>query len=308
MQLVCPKCGYLLTQKYPNCPSCGIALKYPEETQEYGQCTHQSDFAQNQAHKSMANNQLPGFSDPNPQLFQGWHYQQQIINYQNQLKQQHLQIEELQAEINRLNSELMSQNSQNEVVNKDELDDDLNEYEMFETRSFRYALSLLMFWIKGSITVTNREIRCKTANTVLGLIPAGVREQTIPLRNISDASMDTRYKVIPLVIGVIFALGMVGAIPTGLAQGENPIATIIASIFGLLIAVMIFGSGIKTSLTIQRAGSDFKIEVPFFEKGKMADAQDAIREALNYEADKTDMYIHAERIGSSFARGLNGRV
>ena len=164
-----------------------------------------------------------------------------------------------------------------------------------ESRSSSFSLSLLFFWIKGHITVTQRDVQCRTANTVLVLIPAGRREQTIPLRNISSCSIDTRFKIGGLIVGIVLGLG-------GLSTMAE---SFFAGVFILLIGVLIFGGGIRTNLTIQRSGSDYTIDVPFYEKGKMIDIQDAINEALNYEADKTDMNIHADRIGEAVGNAIN---
>lgn len=52
---------------------------------------------------------------------------------------------------------------------------------------------------------------------------------------------------------------------------------------------MIFGSGMLTTLIIQRAGNDYLVSVPFFEKGKLIAAQDQIEDALAHDTDKTDL-------------------
>ena len=164
-----------------------------------------------------------------------------------------------------------------------------------ESRSASFSLSLLFFWIKGHVVVTRRDVQCKTANIVLGLIPAGSRQQTIPLANISAAVIDTRFKIGGLIVGIVLALGGLATI------GES----FFGGVFIFLIAVLIFGGGIRTSLTIQRAGSDYTIDVPFYEKGKLIDVKDAIDEALNYVADKNDMNIHVDRIGEAVGRAVS---
>lgn len=62
-----------------------------------------------------------------------------------------------------------------------------------------------------------------------------------------------------------------------------------AALVFFLIGALIFGSGILTTLIIQRAGNDYMISVPFFEKNKLLMAQDKIEEALAYDTDKTDL-------------------
>ena len=146
-------------------------------------------------------------------------------------------------------------------------------------RTVSFSLSLLFFWIKGHINVTHRDVQCKTANTILNLIPAGSLSQTIPLRNISAASVDSKFDIVSMIIGIILFLCSFS----------------VGGLIFMFISAVIFLNGIKTALIIQRSGSDFVISVPFYEKKKIMKAQDAIREGLNYEADKVDLNIYRSR-------------
>ena len=141
------------------------------------------------------------------------------------------------------------------------------------SREQSFSIHLIFFWIRGLISIDTRAIRVNTRNTILfGLIPAGKNQQLIPVSNVSSAGLSTKYRVIPMLIGAFFILGSVGSFQSDFLAG----------IFGLIIGLLIFGTGIKTVLVIQRAGSDFYLEVPFYEKPKMMDAKDAIEEAIFY--------------------------
>ena len=48
---------------------------------------------------------------------------------------------------------------------------------------------MILFWFKTSIAASSMRVKCKSPNTLLGVIPLGSSTQTIPLRNI--ASVDT---------------------------------------------------------------------------------------------------------------------
>lgn len=108
MQLICPKCGFPLTQRFPNCPSCGIALKYPEESGEHiynidSQIYSQYNNDYNNGHNRMNNglSQEMMYSQQQQRL-QDTQYQQNILGYQQIIQQQKVQIEQLQNEISRL--------------------------------------------------------------------------------------------------------------------------------------------------------------------------------------------------------------
>ncbi|CAM3223086.1 hypothetical protein [Vagococcus fessus] len=142
-----------------------------------------------------------------------------------------------------------------------------------------FSLSPLFFWVKGYIEVDSRFVKTSTGNTILGFIPAGKANQSIPLKNISAASLSSQYKIKPFIIGIIIifiALSMIGS-------------TFLGALIMLLIGVGVLCSGILTTLVIQRAGSDYYLAVPFFEKKKLLVIQDVIIEALANDADKTDL-------------------
>lgn len=83
----------------------------------------------------------------------------------------------------------------------------------------------------------------------------------------------------PMIFGIIImliALSMIGS-------------SFFSALIFFLIGALIFGSGMLTTLVIQRAGSDYLVSVPFFEKGKLIAAQDQIEDALANDTDKTDL-------------------
>lgn len=146
-------------------------------------------------------------------------------------------------------------------------------------RTVNFALSLLFFWVKGEIFVDSRFVKVNTSNTILGFIPAGRDAQTIPLKNISSAQLSSKFKIFPMLIGIVIMLTALSSLGSSFFGG----------LIFLLIGFGIFGSGMLTVLVIQRAGSDYYVSVPFFEKGKLVQAQGMIDEALVVDTDKTDL-------------------
>ncbi|MBI0033056.1 hypothetical protein [Lactobacillus sp. M0396] len=116
------------------------------------------------------------------------------------------------------------------------------------------------------MAVDYRFVRIVEQNTVLGLLPAGKHKQNIPLKNISDASIDISYSVKDLIFCVIIA--MTGL---GMFNSDTAIGVII-----LLIGIGIFLNGIMTKLSIEKGGISYEISVPFYNKQNMIDIQHAI--------------------------------
>ncbi|AXX65196.1 MAG: hypothetical protein J6584_08200 [Lactobacillus sp.] len=147
------------------------------------------------------------------------------------------------------------------------------------------SLSLLFFWVKGFIAVDSRFVRVSKGNTILGFIPAGRDNQNIPLKNISSTMISSQYKIKPIILGIIIIFLAFSAI------GQSFLGALVL----LLIGAGILGSGLQNVLVIQRAGSDYLIPVPFFEKAKLLTIQDAITEMLAQDTDKTDLNMFFEK-------------
>lgn len=148
-------------------------------------------------------------------------------------------------------------------------------------KNIEFSIGLLFFWIKGSVEVDSRFVKTNLSNTILGFIPAGKDQQSIPLKNISGAMLSTQYFIKPIIIGLlIFFFGLS-------SLDESFIRGLILLILGIGIA----GSGIQTILIIEKSGTPYLISVPFFEKQKMQLLKDTIHEALVQDTDKTDLNL-----------------
>lgn len=173
-------------------------------------------------------------------------------------------------------------------VNKstDETQIDLKKSRDYVWFKKEFSASTLLFWIKGSISVDYRFVRIVEQNTVLGIIPAGSHKQNIPLKNISDASIETAYSIKRFILGAILAI-----IGFNLFAYGAFIALIV-----MLIGAGIFLNGVLTKLSIEKSGSDYVIEVPFYDKTNIVAAQKAIEQALITDTDKTDQSLYHHRL------------
>lgn len=152
-------------------------------------------------------------------------------------------------------------------------------------KQVEFSLSLLFFWVKGFISVDSRFVKVSKGNTILGFIPAGKDNQSIPLKNISSTMVSSQYKIKPIILGLIvifISLKM---------MSDNFFGALIM----LLIGVGILGSGLQNILIIQRAGADYIVGVPFFEKAKLLAIEDGITEALAADTDKTDLNMFFDK-------------
>ena len=65
--------------------------------------------------------------------------------------------------------------------------------------------NLALFWLKTTMTVTPNGITGSIPNTIFGVIPIGYRDIMFPLRQVSGVSVNTKFSVLRLVIGLLLA-------------------------------------------------------------------------------------------------------
>lgn len=118
----------------------------------------------------------------------------------------------------------------------------------------------LLFWVTNKLDVTDKIFQGKEQKTILGLIPAGSKIVTVPLRQIAQTSVTTRYEVKQLMIGAIAVLVGLGII------GNSPLLALLLVIIG---AALIAG-GLTTSLVIINvSGHSQAILVSLFDRTKL---------------------------------------
>ncbi|MGN0244141.1 MAG: hypothetical protein ACI4CT_08790 [Lachnospiraceae bacterium] len=85
-----------------------------------------------------------------------------------------------------------------------------------------------------------------------------------------------------------------------------------STILGLLLMIIgvgVFGGGIKTYFTVNRAGSNYTISGACYSKRALVSIKDDIEKALMDDADKTDIGMHiqaqAQANAEAIAQALN---
>lgn len=144
-----------------------------------------------------------------------------------------------------------------------------------------FSISLIFFWLKGEVEVDSRFVKTNLANTILGIVPAGRDQQSIPLKNISGSMLSTKYRFKPMLVGFFVALFGFSAMANSFLTG------LIVFVFGVCIVL----SSVQTTLRIEKSGTPYEIQVPFFEKSKMQVLNGLIQNALAADTDKTDLNL-----------------
>lgn len=150
----------------------------------------------------------------------------------------------------------------------------------------KFAVSLLAFWVKGTLKVDQQFLHINLPNTILwGLIPAGKNRKNIPIHGITDVEVSSSYKAGALSLGIIIAL-----IGFGMFKDSA-----MAGLLLLLIGVIVFLSGIKNRLAFEKSGMRETIDVPFFEGSKIRQFGDKIQQEITQFANDTNVRMQADR-------------
>ncbi|TSO26147.1 zinc ribbon domain-containing protein [Lactobacillus sp. LL6] len=150
----------------------------------------------------------------------------------------------------------------------------------------KFSVSLLAFWVKGVLKVDSRFVHIDLPNTVLwGLIPAGKNMQNVPLTGITNVAVSNSYKLGAMFLGIVLAFLGFGMFSSSFLGG----------LIILLIGVLCFLSGIKTSLTFEKSGIMQTIAVPFFESTKIRDFANQINNSIAQRQDDTNVRMNTDR-------------
>jgi len=142
----------------------------------------------------------------------------------------------------------------------------------------KFSVSLLAFWVKGSITLDDSFLHVNMPNTILfGLLPAGKNKDSSPLSGITNVYTSKSYKLGSIVLGALIAI--VGFMLMS--------SSVLAGLIAILVGAAVLGSGIKTSFTYERSGITKIIELPFFEATRVDELENKLTSKLaQYQDDR----------------------
>ncbi|MCD7765286.1 MAG: hypothetical protein LUH53_02035 [Lachnospiraceae bacterium] len=159
-------------------------------------------------------------------------------------------------------------------------------------------------WLTYKIGISTTAVTVGQPNVVLGLFPAGKQEETLPLRNISDVESDISYDFKGMFTGI--GLFLLATLVKFLLGGLLP--NIISFVL-VVAAVRLFLRAFRAELNIYHSDNTVTcIGAPPTARIRMGKARNAILEALDYEADKTDLNTHTDSMANAFADAMSDRL
>jgi hypothetical protein len=140
--------------------------------------------------------------------------------------------------------------------------------QLIAKNSFSY--SILLFFIKYNVYVTNKRFIARIPNVVLFVIPLGTNLITFPLRNISTIITRTEYK-----LGGFFCAGIL--LFFGFGNFTKSLFGFIAFLGGIIIAIESFRTLIRVEAS---SATPLKSPIAVWEKQKALDFTNEINQAI----------------------------
>ncbi|MDO4609744.1 hypothetical protein [Corynebacterium sp.] len=138
-----------------------------------------------------------------------------------------------------------------------------------------FSPSLIMFYLRTNMMVTNRRVVIRRPNTILGLIPVGYEERSMPIGAISGATASMSVKAGQLIICVICALLCLLLI--GDADGGAKLFFVVLLILFIVWTI----SAIVSKLILTNSGGGIaETSVSFAENAKLEEFKNQLNEYL----------------------------
>ena len=150
-----------------------------------------------------------------------------------------------------------------------------------------YISSLLTFYIKGEISSQQNFIRFKEPNTILGLIPLGAKNESVPITQITSTKSNFKMRFGKLILGIIIAV-------LGLTLFQS---TFIGGLIVLIIGANAIIDAFEIDLQVFMTSGQIKsIDFFIFEKQKAELAEREILAMISNRLDDTNNRQQTDRI------------
>lgn len=161
----------------------------------------------------------------------------------------------------------------------------------------RYMSGLLTFYIKGEITADRNFINFKIPNTILGLIPLGVKTDKAAVNQISSSTTNFRVKIFRLIVGLALVIGAF------LVISQVFLAGLILLALGACIGITAFEVTLAVSIT---SGQTKVIPFLIFEKAKCEMADAYLDQIISNRLDDTNNRQQTDRLIEALLREREG--
>jgi hypothetical protein len=141
----------------------------------------------------------------------------------------------------------------------------------------QFIYSIVHFFLKTTVALTDRRLVFERPNTLLGLIPIGMQKDTLPLRNVASVGTSTKIGVWRLLLGIILAI-------VGVAQGFPN------GLFAIVVGLLLILSAFQATLKVTTNGGDKNVaRIAVTEKSKAQTFADQVNTTIAAREDGTNV-------------------
>jgi hypothetical protein len=132
----------------------------------------------------------------------------------------------------------------------------------------RFSPSVVLFWLRAEMAVTNRRIVLRYPNTLLGVIPLGYRDAAFPINNVASVGAAVKFSLGRAILGLILFIAGLSLLKSAAVVG----------IIVFLIGLSMLLNSLSAALDVQNnAGGHNAFGVSVLQKKKL----EAFREEIN---------------------------
>lgn len=161
----------------------------------------------------------------------------------------------------------------------------------------KFMVSLLLFYLKGTIEIHDSKLRIVVPNTFLTVIPLGSNKYNVPVGHITSIEDQFKVNAKSLIAGVIlFIIGV-----------TNFSSRAALALLLIIISAFIIITSFKTIVEVTIAsGKVYSIPFLVIEKQKALDLVDKLNYIVDNRTNDTNVRIHQENSTDRIVNAING--
>ncbi|MFV0479200.1 MAG: hypothetical protein ACK5LZ_01315 [Anaerorhabdus sp.] len=163
-------------------------------------------------------------------------------------------------------------------------------------KTVTFASSLITYYLKGEVNVDQNFVKFKIPNTILGLIPLGQAQRTIPSNQISSVDSSFSLSIKEVLVGVLlFFVGLS-------LSGDSVLWGLILMAAGVAQIIGAFNTFVLVHTT---SGGTLVLDFLIFEKNKVQEVEAMINNVISGRMDDTNVRTHTEKQTSDIVDAIN---
>ena len=161
-----------------------------------------------------------------------------------------------------------------------------------------FITSYLTFYMKATVELAGDFIKVANPNSILKVIPLGVRNKSIPVNQVSSVDESFKLDLKSFIWGIIFILIGLSSFKSSLFAG------VLITIYGAITVLSSFQTIMSLQLT---SGGSYDISVVVFEKENLAACKQEIEALIQKRYDNTNVAVHTEKQTEALVEAIKNK-